>query len=1302
MSSQKVVWTALPNGFVSGSGRLKLSVFVAPRLHPTSGTVLAPFLDWLDWPRTVRHVTFKVQFSDGTLVPATPDLRPLDSDLWKALFKPSTLVRPHALDPHASKFVMSYPIKNVVDYVKGKYQQLGALPPGTPPGHDFLASYLKDLLDPTVMGMDETSMERLGRGLVSAYQGQGGIPAFGDINPYRDLLLLRLYHYVRPDSKPPPPAGPNFDFHQALTALGQHPAIMRKLGLVIDLTIPHLHSMETSAALRIVPQWVGHITAGAALTTNVTPFTAHVLNSSTFAARPSDRHGKTLADGFLYLGSQGLYSLADVDPDGAGLKISYFAMELQRKQRFASSLPVVQTLPALRSAGISLVQSGAAQATWQDFQDATSMNSSMEGGAPVTLYAEDLVRGYAVDVWDGDTGKWHSLCRRKMAYTFPNAPAARRSFAIADEGAVTLAVTQKTDGSTDALHRRESLFRWEGWSLVAPLPSAAINPEDKPTTDASGAPTRPLNTPLPDFPMQADPYVLPGSLPRLRFGTKYRVRVRVVDLAGNGVPYSSPSAVQALPPPPLPAFPYHRYEPVPAPVVILRDALGTTDKPFVGEAVAHLVVRSDIGVSTHDYLAYLTAHGFINYLEVSQRHVVPPKGSAQMAEHHRAWDGSGGMNVKALTTMKHFDGEFPTVAIGKGNDGGNTTYIFSGDQAIVPYLPDVPARGATLSMTSGPAGLPARTMLPFTGSWPALLGFRIRLVGVPDGTPASQSWDETSRVLTVTLPQGDSVQLDLSSYLNPDDLDALGVWDWIASASPADLAALRAAALAGLHRMLTPALQLTLVHAVQRPLITPQFVDLVALPRQIGDTVATLTEEGTGTPVSGKSTRVLEIHGDWQEPVDDPAEPAPTSVTHLQSVARLDVDAADTAMTHSVQHTFTDTRYRRVKYTPIAISRFRSYFPFSDAQIASETPISVSGDPVPIDILSSARPDAPLVLYVVPTFHWAAGTDVEGGVTRYDVNRWGMRLRVYLNRPWYSSGDDEKLGVMLLPAPTTTTVKDRIARVLRAARIRLGSRVKPSTADVETLSRYFTQWGSDPLWGSAPNSPFVGAPSLANFPFASATQHNVSIDELDGVQLDVAGHDVQFDPVRKLWFSDLVVDAPTGSALENAYYPFVRLALARFQPHSVATTVSDVYVSRIRLADFAQLAPNRLASVTPRTDATGNPVADVQVMGVGYTSSASQPAPPTLVPGSSMTVDVQQLDPSISDPDLTWQERNQVTLTGSTSDGINMLWSGQVPLPGPTGGNKIRLVITETETFPDVSKQTNAATRIVYAAQYVL
>src|SRR5260370_4179024 len=100
MSIQNIMWTALPNGLDPAGDRLKLSVLVSPRLitnSAASGT-LAEFPDFIDWPTIVSKLHFKVEFQGGPAFPAQhltePGFPALDSDLWKALFPPSSPVAP--------------------------------------------------------------------------------------------------------------------------------------------------------------------------------------------------------------------------------------------------------------------------------------------------------------------------------------------------------------------------------------------------------------------------------------------------------------------------------------------------------------------------------------------------------------------------------------------------------------------------------------------------------------------------------------------------------------------------------------------------------------------------------------------------------------------------------------------------------------------------------------------------------------------------------------------------------------------------------------------------------------------------------------------------------------------------------------------------------------------------------------------------------------------------------------------------------------------------------------------------------
>ncbi len=326
-------------------------------------------------------------------------------------------------------------------------------------------------------------------------------------------------------------------------------------------------------------------------------------------------------------------------------------------------------------------------------------------------------------------------------------------------------------------------------------------------------------------------------------------------------------------------------------------------------------------------------------------------------------------------------------------------------------------------------------------------------------------------------------------------------------------------------------------------------------------------------------------------------------------------------------------------------------------------PISVTrlGPPKDVRILNSARPSTPGVAYAVPWFEWEAGSTS----SKVTSNRRGQGIRVYLERPWWSSGAEERLGVVMYAGTPPNPVKP-----------------------------YATQWGFDPVYESAPAK---AAPGFADFPLATRTGTGVSLDELrrpDGTAqylFSVAGHDVEFDPQRKQWFADLKILAGTQS-----YFPFVRLALARYQPYSL----NDCHLSRVVRAEFAQLAPDRFATVVYSAS-------DPRVLTVTVTGRSYKGVNPFGVkhPGPSVVeVGIQVYNPKLGgnpDPnlgdELGWvpATRQVVTLPGSpyVVRGVDQgtKWSSRITLPAPHGTKPFRLLVSEYEVFHASGR------RLVYA-----
>src|SRR4029077_14160854 len=141
-----------------------------------------------------------------------------------------------------------------------------------------------------------------------------------------------------------------------------------------------------------------------------------------------------------------------------------------------------------------------------------------------------------------------------------------------------------------------------------------------------------------------------------------------------------------------------------------------------------------------------------------------------------------------------------------------------------------------------------------------------------------------------------------------------------------------------------------------------------------------------------------------------------------------------------------DTRYHRVTYTAVGTTRYREYFPpvvlANSQELIRPTPAEGGTPPaanarLELDVPSSTRPDAPKPLYAVPAFSWQQA-NAGGIITR---KRLGGGLRLYMERPWFSSGAGELLGVVLRPA-----------------------KYAPLTADWRTLRKFVSEWGMDPLW----------------------------------------------------------------------------------------------------------------------------------------------------------------------------------------------------------------------------------------------
>ena len=1210
------------------------------------------------------------------------------------------------------------------------------------------------------------------------------------LQPERDFLLIRMSSPALPETIEPLQP-PEIDFHKIVSSLGSYPEILKALGLVINLQVPLPAGLAVSSTVRVSPGWSPD-SQPATFNSDFSPRTAYVLDStrSWFAPRP-EKPDSDIIDGLLKLNDHQSFPVMSVDVDGSALKMVNLADRLTSATLAESENPATggmqpmmlrmtpsgngdgqpqaasgaaaqaepgtQTiqpqdtvgLPALRTGGLSVSRTGKAEWLVNRFARATLNNQAVEKNTPdqVTLYAEDVVRGYRVDVWDSETKSWNSLCRRVGTYNFFEANLLRQ---YQDEGFAQLATTQSSVQSasgSDApqdLYLHESMFDWNGWSLCAPRPGKVINPDGVPQNlnDPAEAQQRAQT----EFKMVATFLPQPGSLPKLRFGRTYRVRARTVDLAGNSLAHDAPSPSdfsKATDP-----HAYNRYEPVAGPLAVLTKSLDGAKSP--GEALYRPVIRSNFDKTAQEYApSYGQLVSDTSYTDFALRLVAPPKTSELMAERHGMFDLSSGSMKKDQATFQMIankaDGAFAIDPLTK-----NPVET----KLEVPYLPDPLSRGMSmvlLDKDGNVAGtVPAVDFYPQGADWPEAQPFLIKVVEGQGKT--AWNWDESSRTLTVQLPKAEVAKFEFSSYLGAGQTGSshqsmMGVWNWIQQARPSNLALMRTAAGEGRLWMLTPSRELVLVHAVQQPLIAPAFHHL-SPNRHLGETFAYIVDDHA-MRIDGKSTLKVEVSANWQEPIDDVNDPngprtqIGNAHVYTRDLTRLDTVISDplqitmaatnnnqgtqkssssTSKTYEMRtftvsqkkqsnqkqaqaqkeqiarpgqetitrpeftlqpgyqipndvrlyrppqyhaglenfgyswrHDFGDTKYRKVSYQAVATTRFREYFPITDPEQLTRKSPAVS-----VDVPNAARPARPNVLYVLPTFGWDRKDGVSiGGSARPTIGetpisgidgygstskRMSGGLRIYLDRPWFSSGDGELMGVVIWPsaldvqqkssgvvvnqgdAPYSHQVVGNSQGQSQSKKTNLApfARIEKISSDLpEALKPVVTQWGMDPIWASNPLP--ADLPTFGHFKNTSQIGMRLTLAELEGLQdpsasyyeVGVAAYKPEYDKERSLWYCDVEMD------FGQAYLPFVRLALVRYQPISLA----NAHLSHVVLADLAQLTPERTAAIVYNPK---NPTKiDIMVAGLSYSATSAGKGP-------SLVEATLEYNPAGADDELGW------------------------------------------------------------------
>lgn len=966
---------------------------------------------------------------------------------------------------------------------------------------------------------------------------------------------------------------PRLEFHEALGILGEHPSLMRQFGIIFDVEVPVASAtLAATGSVTVAATWTTDGGGGGSASAN--PLTSFQYNAAQNVFLPAHKGTPEYSRGFYNLGSE-YCQITGVDVDSMAIRVLDFAGSMRNKFAFnartslsalmntspatvgatappptaastAATRPPATTgattarppvslvrpgtaiqnpsatpgrplqerpthqmmiseslflklgdrpdtaaPPGFRSAGISIARKDRSQRIQAVMASAVANMAKMTAPKTVTLFFEDMIRGYRLDVFT--EGKWHSLSTRQGAYTLPgNVPVPN----IDEESWVSAAASsdpQAVAAERDRGKIHEVMVRWNGYSLVNQRPSQTL---DQANNVIEGG------TQLdPRFPIRMQFKVRPGTLPTLRFGERYRFRLRLATIAGTG-PELDATAPGA--PYETPLLTYKRWESVMSPAIYPHAATRE------GESAQHIVIRKFVADP--------------NNIAPALRELVPPSGEVSMAETHGMFDAGGKPDPAAYAKIQERDNMTPL-----GETVGGTVNR-------LPYFADPMAQGATIQ---GAPHVAAQLSLSFPGAWPEQKSIRLE---VRPGAAASTAAGDK---FTLFLTPGEIAFPKLSSTVDPANTELFGLLDWIPAAQRANVAA---AVRFGRVWTITPFRESTTVFACQIPEQAPT-PDRPFATRSPG---ATNARFGGRVQTHSWTTSSVDFQAKWTDDVDLMEESTRTTETvdKNANAFKLKIVRGPTSpvvfQPFTEAHEFGDTKHHAVTFDLVGHTSFKQYFP-PNWPLASNPEgtrfTETKENAFTVNVPSSQPPAPPLVEYIVPSYSWAQSKSADGRTAT--SSRSGNWLRVYLRRPWFSSGNGEKLAVVLLGASNTNSY---------AA---MPDKIKQNT----------TRMGADPVikTGDVPTTV-----TTANFLGGEAAVSGLSVPTIKGATASIVPYPVQYDNDKQMWYADIAVN------VGMTYTPFVRLALARYQRFAL----SGMNLSSIVVADIMQVQANRSATVT--------------------------------------------------------------------------------------------------------------------------
>jgi len=331
---------------------------------------------------------------------------------------------------------------------------------------------------------------------------------------------------------------------------------------------------------------------------------------------------------------------------------------------------------------------------------------------------------------------------------------------------------------------------------------------------------------------------------------------------------------------------------------------------------------------------------------------------------------------------------------------------------------------------------------------------------------------------------------------------------------------------------------------------------------------------------------------------------------------------------------------------------------------------------------------------VIPMFMWEQTTEPEHPFAVRRIRRSGVRI--WLDRPWFSSGDGELLAIVTTGDPALVTDDEKISLWARDP-ILAGPKMA-NTYEVPVLS----------AWEQRAVQLTLAPQDKPGRPIGHV------VKQRGGAEPDKVVNAYLFRPEfhheRKLWFVDVILDAA------NTVWPFLRLSVARYQPNSIP----GMEFSEVVATDFVQLPPERIGTLSRPEDGEVR-VTVTGVTAVTTTPGQDRPTKPTdrdtlreaLAKSRRVQATLQARNQK-SGSDIDWVDIVSMPceVAGANFDTFQASWSAALPLKPelqlltPGTSTDLRVQVEEYELLPADPKpgeqMPSTTERLVYADHFSL